>query len=219
MMLKTLKIAAATLIFAAGTASAATFSFLENSADSPSKVFSADGISLTVTSGTFGDADGSAIDFSERLVDQSKTRGLGSDSSADNSRTIDGKFGNDVLVLTFDRLVTLSSLNLGKIDSKDKYVIGTVNSGNFDFLADNQVATSFVDVTNLYGSITGTTFAIGAIGNKHNFTVEGLTVAQPSLVQISRAVSVAPVPLPASSLLLIAGIGGLVAAQRKSRKS
>ena len=206
----------------AGLTSAATFDFLGFSPDSSSKSFTVDGISVTVTTGTFGDEAGSDIDFDARLVDQGTARGLGSVGDAD-FKQIDGKNGNDVVVFTFDRLVSIETAFLNKIDRRDKFAFGTVESGAFNRIVDRQVATETVDFTGAFGTVTGTSFGIGAIGNRHNFSIASLSVfdATPTPIAPQLAVTSAfapsSVPLPAAGLFLLAGIGGLAVATRKKR--
>lgn len=217
-MLKTLKIAVIAVAMTAGAASAATFDFLEYSADSQSKSFISNGITLTVTTGTFADAANSAIDFDARVVDQGATRGLGSYGTADYKQ-IDGKDGNDVLVLTFSEAVSIDAMVFTNVDSKDKLAFGTVAGGIFNRIVEDETVTETVNMASITGPIFGTSFGLGAIGDKHNFSLAGLTVTeQPTSIQrsLTSAVAAAPVPLPASSLLLVGGLAGLFAARRKS---
>jgi hypothetical protein len=214
MVMKLLAKAAFCSILMAGAASASTFNFLGFSPDSPSKVFSIDGVTVTVTAGTFSSAsNNTAIDFSTRDVDQGMTRGLGVVAD-DDSRQIDGSGGADVLVFSFDRTVTIDALSLDRVDNKDHFAFGTVSGGIFDRIVDLQQATATVDMAATFGSVWGTSFGIGAIEASDDFSIKSL-----SFTALPNAFAVAPVPLPASSLLLVAGLGGLTAMRRIKRRA
>ena len=171
-------VAAFGLAFFASQASAATFDFTGvNELDSSSKSFSAGGINLTVTAGTFGTASNpSNINFNTRLVDLDPD-GLGADGPLDGDQ-VDGGGGNDVLVFTFDTTVTIDSIVFGNVDSNDDFSFGSVDGAsytrfvNFQDVVSPIAASSFLTLAER----TGTAFGIGAIGPFDNFTIKGLTV-------------------------------------------
>ena len=116
MLMKIRRAAAAVALIAFGAlaaapASAATFNFTGDffgsiAPDSPSKTFTVDGITVTVTAGTFSNASNpSNINFANRLVDLDFFSGLGADGRFDGDN-IDGRLGNDVLVFSFSRKIT-----------------------------------------------------------------------------------------------------------------
>lgn len=203
------KLAAAALAFvisAAGPAFAATFDFTgSNEFPASSLAFSDGGIGLTVTAGTFSTASNpSSVSISQRLVDQDSD-GLGASGFLDGDN-IDGSFGNDILIFTFDQEVQLDVIRFGAVDGNDDFAFGPVAGLSFFRIVD------FQDVTDPLNAATfltdsqrvGTAFGIGAIGSNDNFTVAGLTVS-----------AVATVPLPASGLLLGAALLGFGVMRRR----
>lgn len=191
-MFKALVVAIATATISTG-AFAATFDFTgSNEYPTSALSFSDDGIGLTVAAGTFSTRrNPSTVNIARRLVDQDRN-GLGADAFFDGDN-IDGRFGNDILIFTFDQEVQLDTLRFGGVDGNDDFAFGPVDGLSFFRIVD------FQDVTDPLNAATfltddqriGTAFGIGAIGSNDNFTVAGLSVS-----------SVAAVPLPASGLLL-----------------
>lgn len=203
------KIAAAVLAFvisATGSAFAATFDFTgENRFPASSLAFSDDGIGLTVTAGTFSAASNpSSVNINRRLVDQDNN-GLGADGFLDGDN-IDGRFGNDILIFTFDQEVQLDVLRFGGVDGNDDFAFGPVDGLSFFRIVD------FENVTDPLNAATfltddqrvGTAFGIGAIGSNDNFTIAGLSVS-----------AVTAVPLPASGLLLGVALLGFGLVRRR----
>ena len=186
---KFLAAVAATVAFST-SAFPATFDFTgQNLSPASSLSFSDDGIGLTVTAGTFSTASNpSTVNITERNVDQDNN-GLGADGAFDGDN-IDGFFGNDILIFTFDQEVRLDELRFGGVDGNDDFAFGPVEGLSFFRIVDFQDVT---DPLNAASFLTddqrvGTAFGIGAIGINDNFTVAGM--------------SVIAVPLPASGLLL-----------------
>ncbi len=206
------KFLASTLVVAttafSTSALAATFDFTgSNLFPASSLSFSDDGIGLTVTAGTFTTASNpSSVNVSRRLVDQDNN-GLGADGFLDGDN-IDGRFGNDILIFTFDQEVQLDVIRFGGVDGNDDFAFGPVDGLSFFRIVD------FQDVTDPLNAATfltgeqrvGTAFGIGAIGNNDDFTIAGLSVS-----------SVATVPLPASGLLLGMALLGFGLVRRRKQ--
>jgi hypothetical protein len=188
---------------AAGAASAATFSFTgSNLSDASSRSYTVDGITVTVTAGTFSTwSNPSSINFGSRLVDVDPN-GLGADAGGDGD-LVDGSNGNDVLVFTFDRDVTIDSISFGDVGSNDDFAFGTVTGTAFTRIVNFQDVASSVSTSTFGGDVVGLAFGIGAIGSNDEFTVSGLTVSE--------------VPLPAAGWMLLAGMGGLAAMKRRKK--
>lgn len=205
---KTLTTAAFVGAMVAGSAaSAATFDFTgANLSDTSSIDYTVDGITVTVTAGTFSSVfNPSTIDFSTRLVDIDPD-GLGADGSFDSDQ-VDGSGGNDVLVFSFSEQVTINTIGFGNVDSNDDFAFGSVAGSAFDRVVSFQDVFVSTDVSS-FASLsdrTGLAFGIGAIGAFDNFTITSLDVSA--------------VPLPASGLLLLAalGAGAGIARRRKSK--
>jgi len=140
--------------------------------------------------------------------------GLGADGGFLESDQIDGKFGNDVLVFTFDQSVIIERVKFGNVDHNDDFAFGTVSYGAFDRIV------SFQDIHNPFqlSSIattqerTGFAFGFGAIGKNDNFTIKKLVVSLAPPQNEPPAV-----PLPASGLLLLGGLGAMVISNRRRR--
>lgn len=223
MFLKTLTYAAMSFCLTAGLASSATFDFMSKDADSASKTYTVDGVTVTVTTGTFKKKNGSEIKLDTRDVKSSKKNGLGSNGAGDKA-VIDGRKGNDVIIFTFDQVVAIDTVTFGKLDGKDRFAFGTVDEGKFNRIVTKRKVTETFDIDETFGTLAGTSFAIGALGKRHNFTIETLSVFIPSedaKAQQSRTSSTASnmpaVPLPAAGMMLLAGLAGMTALRRLTR--
>lgn len=223
MVFKTLKLTALSFLVTASLTSAATFNFLSSGPNVPSLTYTVDGISLTITTGTFGSSNGSNINFARRDLSQSDTFGLGSiarSSSSKDSETVDGRSGDDALIFTFDRLVSISEAFLEQVESEDYFSFGTVTEDwAFNRISDNEQAQETVDIEDLFGTVVGTRFAIGARHRDADFTLTGLSVFDQSATntQIATPIPTPVVPLPATGLFLMAGLGAIGLAARKKR--
>ncbi|MEL7545446.1 MAG: hypothetical protein AAGJ84_02270 [Pseudomonadota bacterium] len=196
--------------FAMAPASAATFDFTGDllasiAPDSDSKVYTVDGITLTVTAGTFPNANPSDINFGTRQVDQDFFSGLGADAFGDGDN-VDGSFGNDVLVFSFSRAVKFLSIDFGNVDGNDDFAFGSVSGTLFSRIVNFEDVSNAVLVSTFatMDQATGSSFGIGAIGTFDNFTIQGIEVAA--------------VPIPAALPLFLSGLFGLQWFARRRRK-
>lgn len=204
-------VASVGIALGASQANAVTFDFTgSDPADSVSKSFTVDGLTVTVTAGTFpsnifGNPNPSNINFNTRLVDQDPN-GLGADGVPDFDQ-VDGSFGNDVLVFTFSREVFFDEITFGGVDGNDDFAFGSVTGNSFLRVVDFQdvVNPTAVSGFTTLAERTGTSFGIGAIGPNDNFTVA--------------SISVTPVPLPPALLLLGSALVGLGVMSRRRRQA
>ncbi len=199
---------AAAFAVSGGAANAVTFGFGGTTADSPSKSFNVAGIGLTVTAGTFSTGGNpSNINFNTRAVDQTNGT-LGSDGIGDIGQ-VDGNLGNDILVFTFDQIVSIDSIGFSNVDGNDDFAFGTVVGNVFSRLVSFQDVQNTVLTASFLNPISlsvGTSFGIGAIGSLDNFRINNM--------------SVTAVPLPAALPLLACGVGILgFAGWRRKRSS
>ena len=131
--------------------------------------------------------------------------GLGVRNSRLDNSDVDGFVRNDIIVFTFDRNVRLSNVIFENVSNNDDfvfYVPGNMpNAVDFDIVNPIPNDTDGDEGIFDFGNQVVSTFGIGARGRNDDF-------------RISR-VEVNAVPLPASALLLLAGVGGLAAMRRK----
>jgi hypothetical protein len=188
--------AAMALILSCGAASAATFNFSGNSADSASKVFTDGGVTVTATAGRNGP---SGITHLFAAVTQTGPGGgLGVRSQGDTSGEVDGSGAMDALVLSFNTFVRLASVTFAFAQADDDWTVYVDDgSGNFVQVADDSSDNPF------YYSGTFRRIAFQADYLDDDFKVAGMTVTA--------------VPLPAGAWLLLGGFGALVAMRRKQK--
>ncbi|MEM8633389.1 MAG: PEP-CTERM sorting domain-containing protein [Pseudomonadota bacterium] len=218
-MKRAFKTIASTILFAAlsTAAQAVTFDFAAlGGPDVSSFSQTSDGITVTVTAGTFGNINTapSVIDFDTRMIDP-LGQGLGVDGSNDNSPQLDGRGANDVLVFTFSQAVRIDQILFGNVNDNgnDNFTFGVVNGTAFDRLVPalgQREGPAVEPIVTLSSVLAGNAspvslaFGIGAIQNNDNFSIAGLEVTA--------------VPVPAS-LPLLAGALGFAAFASRRRKS
>ncbi len=108
---------------------------------------------------------------------------------------LDGTNFSDWLTFTFDTAVELVSVTLSYLSTNDSAHI-RLNGG------------AWVETTsafNAFGNVLVNSFSVRAFGEDDEFVVSGFTVA--------------PVPLPASSLLLLGGLAGFGLMRRRKKIS
>ncbi|MEO1026728.1 MAG: VPLPA-CTERM sorting domain-containing protein, partial [Pseudomonadota bacterium] len=120
-----------------------------------------------------------------------------------------GANDNDIFVFSFDRQVRLVEVIFENVSGSDDFVFfvdgATPNATNFDIVnpLPGGPDTDGDEGSFGFGNQIVTTFGIGASGFNDNF-------------RISR-IEVTDVPLPASALLLLGGLGGLAAMRRRKK--
>lgn len=208
-----LKILAVSAVIAsmAVPAAAATFGFQRgslgaNGAYNGTYSASVDGVTLNATAGRYGndtiidtDCSNGGCGYLFRQVRKSNS-GMGVSGFFDGS-SIDGNFGNDLLTFTFDRVVDFGQILFSGVDANDDFDVFVDGAL---VLADVNIAQANpFDLSSLLPA-TGSSISFGADGRFDNFRIA--------------AISVSAVPLPASALLLLAGVGGLGAMRRRKNK-
>ena len=165
---------------------------------------------LSIDGQVFTTAGGGNINvFGAARITQD-AEGLGINSIGPDPSDVDGGgVINDIIVFAFDRDVRLANVIFENVDNNDDFVFyvptDNPNAGEFDIVnpfADNPDGDAVADegIFN-FGNRVVSTFGIGARGSFDNFRVSRIEVTD--------------VPLPASALLLLAGVGGLAAMRRK----
>lgn len=214
-LLTTKILGAAVAVVMALPASAATFDFMDGSLGGNGGYTSGysatvDGVTVDVTAGRYRSnwrddsivdadcADGGCGGWSNRIVTKNDN-GLGIGAGAgglDLLSQVDGFFGNDLITFTFDSVVDFGSIFFTDVDGND----------DFDLFVDGALVSEDVNIASsnpFFGTLSGTSFSFGADGSFDNFRVGGISV------------NIAAVPLPATGLLLLAGLGGLGFARRR----
>ncbi|MDJ0638236.1 MAG: VPLPA-CTERM sorting domain-containing protein [Paracoccaceae bacterium] len=192
--LKTLATAAAFVVGSVVAASAATFNFAGSGGYGSSFSFSDSGVNVDVTATTY--QDNGAVTGNFAYVGQWGS-GLGVYSHSGDSHQVDGANRNDLLQFVFDQTVRIVSVTFSYVDWNDDFTLHLDNS----YVGSADIPNS--GTYTFQSSWIGTSFGIGAYGYHDNFKVLGMTVA-PSAV-----------PLPASALLLGAGLLGFAGLRRR----
>ena len=180
-------------------AAAATWDLTGDALDSSNQI-SVGGVTATVWGGYYRDNPNpdTIVDafVSTGWVDEDSA-GLGIDRGRLDGGQVDGSFGNDLITFVFDSVMNFSSVtfgNWGRTDSFDLFVDGALVAPE-----ERMTATGTYDFLNLQGS----SISFGADAGDDRYRIASLDVA--------------PVPLPASGLLLLGALGGAFAMRRKKR--
>ncbi len=127
-------------------------------------------------------------------------------SSGDGSHTVDGAGWNDFVEIRFSQSVTITSVSFGAWESDDDFrwmwdASGNGRIGVGDYISGNQDDNPFSS----FGGQMSNVFGFAAFGDNDDWKLRTVSIDY----------SVSEVPLPAGGILLLTGIGGLIAARRK----
>ncbi|WP_424984411.1 VPLPA-CTERM sorting domain-containing protein [Microbulbifer sp. S227A] len=183
--------AGAILVATASIASAATINLGGADARQSELSYSVDGIGVTVT------AEYNFNGWRDSSVTRNSS-GLGAYSHLFDNPSLDGII-DERMTFTFDQDVSMEAINFANFGWSDSYDI-YVDSGAGMTLLDSSSSNPYSFSPYLVGS----SLTIGVDGALSSFRVNSLEVSA--------------VPLPASGLLLLGGLGG-IAALRRRRKS
>ena len=230
-------LAGATLLFlAAGAASASTFDFYfgGHGGLNDSYSFMSNGVTVDVTAGSF--KNGFQKDYSPQMDDDGNvvngyitkdnsydpnalvgqySHGLGVTNntwschiwtcSTDNKHTVDGSYWDDFLVFSFSHHVQLTSADFRYFNtSHDDFRLfydwnGDGELGDDDFITYKYEDDPFYDFPII------STDLIGFVATDHNDSWKLKSIHG----------HVAPIPLPATAFMLLAGLGGLALMRRR----
>jgi hypothetical protein len=204
--LQQLLLAMSALVASAQGASALTIDFgLATRALSDSLTYSVGGYTVAVTAKTT-DADGNVTGTGKVRsygINRPNQGGLGVINGVGDAHTIDGSgAAKDMLILTFDRAVKVSSMTFANIDGNDDARIFAGGS-----LIGSYVLAAHPSLLPL--NSIGTVFGIMAPGKNDNFKLRSVNFD---------AVTLSTIPLPPAAVLLGSGLVGL-GALRKRRKA
>jgi hypothetical protein len=185
----------------ASVADAATYDFSGRGGLDTSYSFTADGIGLTVTAGTFTTRNGGTV-RDGALVGQ-YGGGLGVTSHTGDSRQVDGMNRNDILIFDFDQDVELESVTFTRVDRNDefRFFFEDASDDLIDWGGQIDIPGRRLGTYAFALEWVGDQFGIGALDSYDNFFVRGIT-----------ANAVSAVPLPGTLALLLSGMALLGAA-------
>lgn len=194
------------LCAAAGSASAATFKFdgSGHATNQPFLSYADSGLTVSATAATYNGPGpvGSAVTFNPTTIDLNSW-GLISKRGYNDEHVVDGRGKDEVILLDFGpERVTLTG-------ARFRYTNGYNFSSNakFDFFADGIFIgrSKYANAANIFDGVVGSIFGIGASKNSTGFKLAAVSA------------ELAPVPLPASGLMLIAALAGAGAVMRRRK--
>lgn len=135
--------------------------------------------------------------------------GVGLHAGGRDSHWVDGYY-DEYLLLTFSEEVDLTTAAFAYGDGGDDWRVLAGNFHGYSAVDSGTLAGSgygsSVFTAGIDSDVTATQFLIGTTGNHSEWKLRGVSV------------EVAPVPLPASGLLLLAGLGGVAAVRRRRNR-
>ncbi|MEJ6388920.1 VPLPA-CTERM sorting domain-containing protein [Gymnodinialimonas ulvae] len=163
------------------------------------------GLSLTVTGAAFsGGLTGNGWWGDATAWDN----GVGLHAGGRDSHWVDGYY-DEYLLLSFSEAVDLTAAAFAYGDGGDDWHVLAGNFYGYSAVDTGMLAGSgygsSVYTAAIDGAVSATQFLIGTTGGRSEWKLHGVSV------------EVAPVPLPASGLLLLAGLGGVAAMRRRKR--
>lgn len=174
--------------------------------------FTVDADTFRVVSNPPGPGFNIALNGETNIEITQNVEGIGIDNNngflgSDNGE-VDGANGNDIFLFTFTKAVRLLSVVFEQVDDNDSFVFYDPASSPNAGIADIVNPLAFPDTDGDEGSFdfggrVVSSFGIGALGSYDNFRVSQIEIA--------------PVPLPASGLLLLGGIAGFAGLRRRKK--
>ncbi len=196
MIKRLLAVASATILLATG-AQAAVLDLTSSGAgySGNSDTASIAGTTVTISAhstrdrapGTFG-----IFDPGSSSVIRQRSNGIGVRNGVGDSSQVDGSGFSDWLTFSFDTAVRLVEVSFGSFFSCCDVASISIDGGSFF----NVGATPYS-----FGDVVANSFTVRAFGRYDDFVVSSITVA--------------PIPLPASALLLIGGLAGFGVMRRR----
>lgn len=155
------------------------------------------------------------------------SRGLGSQFSGDSQHFVEGDGPDEMLLFSFNRVVTLERVWVGYYDRADDLELASYGTGlNLDEYKSDVALYDWVTQDGVYDGdghdwgrtilrtidkVTGSIIGIGADHPDDQFKVYAM--------RVSYDPSIPAVPLPAAGLLLLGAFGGLGIMARRRRKA
>lgn len=210
---------AASMVLAAGAASASTIQFNlwgSTSTNKTSFSYTVGDVDLTITGFSCGDNNGPNHSSCEsEKIDRWNT-GIGMHRGGSDSHQVDGRGRNEFLRLDFSPSITLKKLQFTYADKWDQFSFFTMGVSGWTYVGNGYACQSGVNCGNtstahwftFSGTYSGTSFLVGAKGKYDDWKLRGVKVyyEEPEVI-----------PLPAAGWLLLGGLGGLAAMKRRRK--